>query len=71
MVEPLSGWQWTQTHAHLNRQNFQQFPDDLSQALGDTVAVIQLDNALAHRVKTLDWPENIIPLFQPPHCPEL
>jgi transposase len=71
VVEPLSGWQWTQTYEHLNHQNFQQFLDDLSQALGDTVAVMQLDQAPAHRAQALVWPENIIPLFQPPHCPEL
>jgi transposase len=71
VVEPLSGWQWTQTYTHLNHQNFQQFLDALSQALGDTVAVMQLDRAPAHRAKALVWPDNIIPLFQPPHCPEL
>lgn len=48
----------------------QQFLDGLSHALGDTVAVMQLGQATAHRAKALIWPENIIPLFQPPHCPE-
>lgn len=32
---------------------------------------MQLDNAPAHRAQAVVWPENIIPLFQPPHCPEL
>jgi len=71
VVDPLSGWHWSQTYAHLNAVNFQQFLDDLSQALGDTVAVMQLDRAPAHRAQAIQWPENIIPLFQPPHCPEL
>lgn len=71
VVEPMSGWQWTQSYQQLNHQNFQQFLDHLSAALGDTVAVMQLDRAPAHRAKALQWPENIIPLFQPPHCPEL
>ncbi len=71
VVEPLSGWHWRQIYAHLNQVNFQQFLNDLSEALGDTVAVMQLDRALAHRAKAIQWPKNIIPLFQPPHSPEL
>jgi hypothetical protein len=71
VVEPLSGWQWTQQYEQLNSTHFQQFLDDLSQTLGNSVAVMQLDRAPAHRAKTVDWPENIIPIFQPPHCPEL
>ncbi|NJM84985.1 MAG: hypothetical protein HC839_01615 [Leptolyngbyaceae cyanobacterium RM2_2_21] len=71
VVEPLSGWQWTQTYTHLNHQSFQPFLDDLSRDLGDTVAVMQLERNPAHRAKALVWPENIIPLFQPPHCREL
>jgi transposase len=71
VVEPLSGWQWTQSYDKLNSEHFQQFLNELSQQLGDTVAVMQLDGAPAHRAKKLDWTENIIPIFQPPHCPEL
>ncbi|MDB9527337.1 transposase [Oscillatoria sp. CS-180] len=71
VVEPLSGWQWTQTYGQLNRENFQQFLDDLSQQLGETVAMMQVDGAPAHRAKKLNWTENIIPIFHPPHCPEL
>jgi len=71
VVDPVSGWHWTQTHPHLNQTHFQQFLDDLSRALGDSVVVMQLDRAPAHRAKAIQWPENIIPLFQPPHCPEL
>ena len=71
VVEPMSGWHWSQTYAHLNQGNVQQFLDDLSETLGDTVAVMQLDRAPAHRAKAIQWPENIIPLFQPPHSPDL
>ena len=71
VVEPWSGWHWTQQYDHLNSEHFQQFIDDLSHALGDTVAVMQLDGAPAHRAKALVWPDNLIPVFQPPHCPEL
>lgn len=71
IVEPLSGWQFNQTYDYLNSENFQQFLNALSQELGETIAVMQLDRAPAHRARSLDWPENIIPIFQPPHCPEL
>ena len=39
--------------------------------LGDDVAVMQMDQGSFHRSLALDYPENIIPIFQPSHCPEL
>lgn len=71
VVEPLSGWQWTQEYTTLDGENFQQFINDLSLQLGTTVAVMQMDRAPAHRAAMLEWPENIIPIFQPAHSPEL
>jgi len=35
------------------------------------VAVIQFDQGSFHRLKSQDWPENIMPIFQPPHSREL
>ena len=52
-------------------ENFQQFINDLSLQLGATVAVMQMDRAPAHRAARLEWSENIIPIFQPAHCPKL
>jgi transposase len=71
VVEPLSGWQWTQQYPTLDGENFQQFINKLSEQLGTTVAVMQMDRAPAHRAQALEWPENIIPIFQPAHCPEV
>lgn len=71
VVEPLSGWQWTQEYSKLDGENFQQFINGLSEELGATVAVMQMDRAPAHRAQAIEWPENIIPIFQPAHCPEL
>jgi transposase len=31
----------------------------------------QIDQAAAHLTSELKWPENIIPLCQPAHCPQL
>lgn len=55
----------------LKGENFQQFLNDLSEQLGASVAVMQMDRAPAHRAQAIESPENIIPIFQPAHCPEL
>ena len=55
----------------LNSENFQLFLNEVSRQLGSTVAVMQLARAPAHRAQAVEWPENIIPIFQPAHCPEL
>ena len=55
----------------LNGEYFQQFLDWLSQQLGDEYAILQIDQASAHTSSAIRWPENIIPLLQPPHSPEL
>lgn len=71
VVEPLSGWQFTQEYSRLNTEHFQQFIDALSEQLGEEIAVIQLDQAGAHVASALRWPQNLIPLCQPAHSPEL
>ena len=71
VIEPLSGWHFWQEHSHLNHENFQKFLDALSQELGSDMALIQMDRASAHQAWALDWPENIIPIFQPSHSPQL
>lgn len=71
VVEPLSGWHFEQEYDHLNSTHFQQFLDALSQQLGNDMAVIQLDQAKAHQALTLTWADNLIPVFQPAHSPEL
>ena len=32
---------------------------------------MQLDQAKAHQASTLSWPENLIPILQPAHSPQL
>lgn len=71
VVEPLSGWHFTQEYSHLDTEHFQQFIDALSEQLGEDIAVIQLDQAGAHVTSALRWPENLIPICQPAHSPEL
>ena len=71
VIEPLSGWHFEQEYPHLNTEQFQRFIDALSLELGDDIAVIQLDQAGAHLASALRWGENLIPICQPAHSPEL
>ena len=71
VVEPLSGWYFYQEYTHLNTKGFQQFIDALSAQLGEDTALSQMDQAGAHVTSALHWPENLIPVCQPAHSPEL
>lgn len=39
--------------------------------MGEDIALIQMEQAGAHITKELSWPENLIPVCQPSHSPEL
>ena len=67
----MSGKHFQHEYPKLNGEYFQQFLDWLSQQLGNDYAILQIDQAPAHTSSAIRWPENIIPLLQPPHSPEL
>lgn len=71
VVEPLNGYSFFYEFPYLNGECFQNFLELLSVDLGDDIAVIQFDQGAFHKAKALDYPDNIIPIFQPPHSPEL
>jgi hypothetical protein len=70
-IAPLSGAHFLHEYPKLNGECFQAFLDWLSQQLGEDWAILQVDQAPAHMTSTIRWPENIIPLVQPAHSPEL
>ncbi|QLE48029.1 IS630 family transposase [Nostoc sp. C057] len=70
-IEPLTGDHFLYEYPKLDGECFQQFLDWLSVQLGSDYAILQIDQAPAHTSSKLRWPENIIPLFQPPSAPEL
>jgi transposase len=70
-IEPLSGAHYLHEYDKLNGECFQSFLNWLSEQLGEDVAILQIDQAPAHMSGALQWPENIIPLPQPAHSPEL
>jgi transposase len=70
-VEPLSGESCFWQFSHVDTECYQQFLENFSATYPDTLNILQVDNGLFHKAKRLKIPENIILLFQPPHCPEL
>lgn len=71
VVEPLSGYSFFYEFPYLNADCFQRFLKLLSAEIGNDIAVVQFDQGSFHKAKALDYPDNIIPIFQPPHSPEL
>lgn len=70
-IAPLSGAHFLHEYPKLNGECFQAFLDWLSEQLGADWAILHMDQAPAHMSSAICWPENIIPLIQPAHCPEL
>ena len=70
-IAPLSGEHFWHEYPQLKGECFQAFLDGLSQQLGEEWAILQVDQASAHMTSAIRWPENIIPLVQPAHRPEL
>jgi len=71
VVEPTTGESHFFEFSHLDTQCFQQFLNQVSQKFANSLNLMQLDNGRFHQALALEWPENIIPVFQPPHSPEL
>jgi DDE superfamily endonuclease len=70
VVEPATGEHFFYEFSHLNSECFQVFLDLVSEQYKDSILIIQLDQAGAHRAKRLKIPDNIILMFQPSHSPE-
>jgi len=71
IVEPKTGVSVFYEFSHLNTDCFQVFLNLIAQQFADEIIILQLDNGAFHKAKRLQVPDNIILLFQPPHCPEL
>lgn len=71
IVEPKTGASFFFEFSHLNTDCFQVFLNLVSQQFKHDLLILQLDNGGFHKAKRLQVPNNIILLFQPPHCPEL
>ncbi len=70
VVEPATGEHFFYEFTHLNSDCFQVFLNLVSEQFKDSILIIQLDQAGAHKARRLKIPTNIILLFQPSHAPE-
>lgn len=70
-IDLVSGDYYAQEYPQLRAEYFQNYLDWLSIEIGDDYALLQVDRASAHMSAEICWPENIIPLVQPSHSPEL
>lgn len=70
-VAPATGEHFFYEFSHLDATCFQRFIDLFATAFPNSLNLLQLDQASCHVTSTLVWPENVIPLFQPAHSPEL
>ena len=70
IVEPATGEHFFYEFTHLNSDCFQVFLNLVSEQFHDSILIMQLDQAGAHKAKRLKIPANIILLFQPSHAPE-
>lgn len=71
VVEPVTGDSYFYEYSHLDSCCFQLFLNQVSQRFADSVVILQMDRGRFHLSSQLDWPENLIPICQPAHCPEL
>lgn len=71
VVEPLTGDSFFYEFSHLDSSCFQEFIKLVSAKYGDSLIIMQMDQGKIHQSSMLDWPENIIPIFQPAYSPEL
>ena len=71
VVEPLTGESFFYEFSHLDSSCYQHFLEMVSCHWSDSIVVMQMDQGKFHSARDLDWPENIIPIFQPAHSPEL
>lgn len=70
VVEPATGAHLFYEFTHLNSDCFQVFLNLVSEQYKDSILIMQLDQAGAHRAKRLKIPVNIILMFQPSYSPE-
>jgi transposase len=70
-VEPATGESHYWIFTHLDGVCFAAYLQKLSQAYPEDLIVLQVDNGGFHKWASLEIPENIFLVFQPPYSPEL
>ena len=70
-VEPLTGQSFFYRFSHLDAVCFELFLQEFGAAFSNTMNLLQMDQAGAHIAGQIRWPENVLPILQPSHSPEL
>jgi transposase len=70
-VEPLSGQSFFYRFSHLDAVCFELFLQEFAAAFPQTMNLLQMDQAGAHVAAQIRWPENVLPIVQPSHSPQL
>ncbi len=70
-VEPSTGEACWLEMPGLNSDNFEAFLQHFSQEYPESLNLMILDGASAHRAEHPEVPDNVLLLFLPPYCPEL
>lgn len=70
-VEPHTGEAYWLEMPGLNTDHFEVFLQHFSQQYPESLNLMLLDGASAHRAQRLVVPDNVLLLFLPPYCPEL
>lgn len=70
-VEPRTGEACWLEMPGLNTDHFEVFLQHFGQAYPESLNLMLLDGASAHRAQRLVVPDNVLLLFLPPYCPEL
>ena len=71
VVAPATGESFFYEFSHLDTACFECFLKLLAETYPNVLNLIQCDQAPAHSGHDLVIPDNVVLLYQPPHCPEL
>ncbi len=70
-VEPATGEHFFYSFSHLDSACFERFIQLFGATFSKTLNLLHIDQASAHIATIFTWPDNVIPIFQPSHSPEL
>ena len=63
--------QFFYSFSHLDSACFERFIQLFGAKFSKTLNLLHIDQAGAHIATTFTWSDNVIPIFQPSHSPEL
>ena len=71
VIEPATGASFFWEFSHPDSLCFQRFLELFSQAFAESLNLVQMGNGRFHQSTALKLPENVLPIFQPAHSPQL